>query len=112
MEEMDNIIVMHDEEGNEESFEYLDAIEYQGKEYVILVPADESEEGEVVILEVEVIDEETESYNSVEDPAVLKAVFELSMIKKPVFSRVFGLCQSPQILFPLVADIFDLNKSV
>lgn len=77
MEEMDNIIVMHDEEGNEESFEYLDAIEYQGKEYVILVPADESEEGEVVILEVEVIDEETESYNSVEDPAVLKAVFEL-----------------------------------
>ena len=33
MEELDNIIVMHDEDGNEESFEYLDAIEYQGKEY-------------------------------------------------------------------------------
>ncbi|MBQ6823388.1 MAG: DUF1292 domain-containing protein [Clostridia bacterium] len=77
MEEMDNIIVMHDEEGNEEEFEYLDAIEYQGKEYVILVPADDSEEGEVVILEVEEIDEETEAYNSVEDQAILRAVFDL-----------------------------------
>lgn len=79
MDELDNIIVLNDEEGNEANFEFLDLIEYQGEEYVILLPCDESEDGgEVVILKLEDSgDEETESYTSVDDDKVLSAVFEI-----------------------------------
>lgn len=53
-------------------------IDYQGKEYVVLLPAEESDEAdEVVILEVESTDSEEESYTSVEDEETLNAVFEI-----------------------------------
>ena len=55
-EELDNILVLNDEEGNEVEFEFLDLIEYEGEEYVVLLPVDEEETeepGEVVILKLE-----------------------------------------------------------
>ena len=53
-EEVDNIIVLNDEEGNEVQFEFLDLIDFEGEEYVVLLPAEETEDaGEVVILQVE-----------------------------------------------------------
>lgn len=77
-EEVDNIIVLNDEEGNEVQFEFLDLIDYEGEEYVVLLPAEETEEaGEVVILQVEDTDSEEESYISVEDEDVLNKVFEI-----------------------------------
>jgi hypothetical protein len=57
-------------------FEYLDVIEYQGSEYLILMPV-EDESGEIVILLIEPVDEETENYLAVEDEATLEAVFQL-----------------------------------
>lgn len=79
MEELDNIIALNDENGNKVDFEFLDLIEYQGEEYVVLFPCDEPEDGgEVVILKVEDIgDEEWESYVSVDDEQVLNMVFEI-----------------------------------
>ena len=74
--EEDNIITLTDENGNETEFEYLDVIEYQGKEYLVLMPADE-EASEIVILEIEPVDEENENYLAVEDEAVLVAVYEI-----------------------------------
>ena len=77
-EEVDNIIVLNDEEGNEVQFEFLDLIDYEGEEYVVLLPAEETEDaGEVVILQVEDTDSEEESYVSVEDEDVLNKVFEI-----------------------------------
>lgn len=79
-EELDNIIVLNDENGEEIEFEFLDLIEYEGEEYVVLLPNDEDEEepGEVVILKLEDTDsEDEESYVSVEDEEVLKNVFEI-----------------------------------
>ena len=79
-EELDNIIVLNDENGEEIEFEFLDLIEYDGEEYVVLLPNDEHEDdaGEVVILKLEDTDnEEEESYVSVDDEEVLKAVFEI-----------------------------------
>ncbi len=80
-EELDNILTLNDEEGNEVEFEFLDLIEYEGEEYVILLPVedeeDEEEPGEVVILKLEDTDnEDEESYVSVEDEEILNAVFE------------------------------------
>ena len=80
-EELDNIVVLNDENGQEVHFEFLDLIEYEGEEYVVLLPIeDESEEdaGEVVILKIEDTEnEEEDSYVSVEDEATLNAVFEI-----------------------------------
>ena len=77
-EEVDNIIVLNDEEGNEVQFEFLDLIDFEGEEYVVLLPAEETEDaGEVVILQVEDTDSEEESYISVEDEDTLNKVFDI-----------------------------------
>lgn len=81
-EELDNIVILNDEEGNEVKFEFLDLIDYEDEEYIVLLPITEDgeeEDGEVVILKVEDVDEETdeESYVSVEDEDTLNKVFEI-----------------------------------
>ena len=78
----DNIVVLNDEEGNEVQFEFLDLVELDDEEYVVLLPVTEEgeeEEGEVVILKVEDTDEdsEEESYVGVEDEEILNKVFEI-----------------------------------
>lgn len=75
-EEESSLITLTDENGVETEFEYLDCIEYQGKEYLVLIP-NEEDAGEIVILEVEPVDEENEKYLAVEDEAVLNAVYAI-----------------------------------
>ena len=81
-EELDNIIILNDEEGNEVKFEFLDLVELDEEEYVVLLPVSEEgeeDEGEVVILKLEDTDEdsEEESYVGVEDEEILNKVFEI-----------------------------------
>ena len=81
-EELDNIVVLNDENGNEVKFEFLDLVELDDEEYVVLLPVSEEgeeEEGEVVILKVDNDDEdsEEESYVSIEDEEILNKVFEI-----------------------------------
>ena len=73
-EEEVSILTLTDENGADVDFEYLDCIEYEGKEYLVLMPADELET-EIVILEVEPVVEENQNYLSVADEAVLNAVY-------------------------------------
>ena len=78
----DNIVVLNDEEGNEVQFEFLDLVELDDEESVVLLPVTEEgeeEEGEVVILKLEDTDEdsEEESYVGVEDEEILNKVFEI-----------------------------------
>ena len=75
-EEEAGILTLTDENGNDVDFEYLDCIDYEGKEYLVLLPEDE-ESDEIVILEVEPVDEENENYLAVEDEAVLDAVYQI-----------------------------------
>ena len=75
-EEETNLITLTDENGVDMEFEYLDCIAYQGKEYLVLIPNEEDAD-ELVILEVEPVDEETENYLAVEDEAVLNAVYAI-----------------------------------
>ena len=75
-EEETSILTLSDENGNDVDFEYLDCIDYQDKEYLVLMPAEE-DSNEIVILEVEPVDEENENYLSVDDEAVLNAVYEI-----------------------------------
>lgn len=82
MEELDNIIVLNNENGEEVKFEFLDLVDLDDEQYVVLLPItenDEEDEGEVVILKLEDTDEESEeeSYVSVEDEEVLMKVFNI-----------------------------------
>lgn len=78
-DKLDNIITLKDEEGNDTPFEFLDVIEYEDEEYVVLLPTDipDGESGEVVILKVEGSEGDEEAYVGVEDQNVLDAVFEI-----------------------------------
>ena len=78
-EELDSIITLNDENGKEVNFEFLDLIELNGEEFVVLLPMEETEsQDEVVILKIEEIpDSEEESYVSVEDEELLNKVFEI-----------------------------------
>ncbi len=76
LEEESNILTLTDENGNDADFEYLDVIEYQGKEYLLLMPAEE-DNTEVIILEIEPVDEENENYLSVSDEGILNAVYDI-----------------------------------
>ncbi len=79
-DEDSNIIYLNDENGNDVKFEFLDLIEYESEQYVVLLPAEDNEEdnGEVVILKLEDSEsEDEESYVSVDDEETLNAVFEI-----------------------------------
>ncbi len=75
-EEEVSVLTLTDENGQDAEFEYLDCIEYEGKEYLVLLPMEE-EAAEIVILEVEPVDEENENYLAVTDEAKLNAVYAI-----------------------------------
>ena len=77
--ELDNVVILSDENGDETRFEFLDLIEYCGGKYVVLLPPEDSDDAdEVVILKLEESEnDDEEAYVSVDDEAVLQAVFEI-----------------------------------
>ncbi len=74
-EEEVSILTLTDENGEDVDFEYLDCLEYEGIEYLVLTPLDDS--GELIILQIEPVDEENENYKAVEDEATLDAVYAI-----------------------------------
>ena len=79
MEEMENeapLITLEDEEGNEMEFEFLDIVEYEGEEYIVLIENNEDAD-EAVILKINPIDDETEEYLSIEDEELLDKLFDI-----------------------------------
>ena len=71
-----SLLSLTDEEGNEVEFELIDSVDFEGVEYLILLPPEE-EASEVIILEVEPHADGTETYLSVDDERVLNAVFAI-----------------------------------
>ena len=83
----DDIIMLIDENGEEVEVEHIDTIEYNGSEYVVLLPKEggcdceddeecDCEEEEVVILKVETNGDE-ETFVAIESEEEQNAVFEL-----------------------------------
>ncbi len=95
-EELDNIITLNDETGNEVKFEFLDLVELDNEQYVVLLTVleeGEEDDGEVVILKVEDTEEDSdeESYVSVENEETLMKVFNIFKDKfKDEFDFVDG----------------------
>ncbi|MBR2938076.1 MAG: DUF1292 domain-containing protein [Oscillospiraceae bacterium] len=71
-EEEESILTLTDENGADTNFEYLDCIELDGKEYLVLMPEGSNE---IVILEIQPVDEENENYVAVENQSILDTVY-------------------------------------
>ena len=65
-EDQGMLITLEDENGQEVEFEFLDVIEFEGTEYIVLIENDEDAD-EVVILQI----------NQIDDEDTLNKVFEL-----------------------------------
>jgi len=85
MEERDDILMLIDENGEEEEFEYIDSIQMDGNEYIVLSPLNKNDQNdnenddlaeEVVILKVDTNENGEESFITVDDEDELDAVFE------------------------------------
>ena len=74
LQEEESILTLTDEHGDELNFEYLDCIELDGTEYLVLMPEDSNE---IVILEVQPVAEENENYVAVESEDTLDAVYQI-----------------------------------
>ena len=71
------IITLEDDLGNEKDFEFLDVVEYEGEEYIILLLTEEDEQSEVMILKIESVDDDTENYVGINDEETLQKVFDI-----------------------------------
>ena len=80
MEMESNIIELIDDNDQVVQFEHLLTLDFDDREYIVLMPIEEddsdSDEGEVVILRVEQDDEGNDIYVSIEDEDELEEVFQ------------------------------------
>ena len=77
--ERDNIVILLDENDKECKFEHLMTVEYDGKSYIILAPAEEMEDidmDEAVVLRIDKDGEGNDVYTSLTDEDELEKVFE------------------------------------
>ncbi len=70
------IIELTDEDGVSTEFEYLDTIQLDGEEYVVLIENREDAEG-VIILKIESVDDESENYIGIDDEETVQKVYEI-----------------------------------
>lgn len=76
-EEDDEFVTLIDEDGKEVRFAFLGIVSYEEDDYVILLPEDDLESGEVLILKIEVDAQDNESYVTIEDPDTQDIVYEI-----------------------------------
>lgn len=77
-EEEISTIILTDEDGNEVEFDFLGSVEYEDSHYVVMMPSDGEEDGEVVIMQLEEGETEDEdSLLTVTDERVMDAVYAI-----------------------------------
>ncbi|MDO4174309.1 MAG: DUF1292 domain-containing protein [Eubacteriales bacterium] len=75
MEELEGVMTLINENGEEVEYEFIDSITYENAEYVVLLPVEDGD-CEAVILAVEEEDD-MENYVAVDDEDILAAVYEI-----------------------------------
>ncbi|MCD7949918.1 MAG: DUF1292 domain-containing protein [Erysipelotrichaceae bacterium] len=80
MHDSDLTLTLTNQYGEEEKFEALDIIEYQGNEYIVLLPYPDDNSNEVIIFQIEEANEYEEKYMSVDYDTTV-AVFNIFMEK-------------------------------
>lgn len=78
-EDVNDIIILNDEEGLEIQFQFLDLIEYSGRDFVVTLPIDTYDNQNVIIFELfdNNDDPNTEEYVIVQDDNILEIVYAI-----------------------------------
>ncbi|MCD8049551.1 MAG: DUF1292 domain-containing protein [Clostridia bacterium] len=70
------LITLYDEDDNEIEMEILDIIDYEGDNYAVMIPNDE-EADEVIIMQIDELNDEEDSFSPVADEDTLDTLFEI-----------------------------------
>lgn len=74
----ENIYTLYDEDGMSCEFEHLDTVKFDGGEYCVFIPVDDSaEEYGVEILEVIEDEDGEKALRAVTDPTLMDSVYEI-----------------------------------
>ena len=78
------IYEFQDEDGNVIKFEFLDTIEFEGKDYAVLLPVTENEDEAVMVHIFEIVEEldsEYDSYLGIDDQELVDKIYAAFMTK-------------------------------
>ena len=73
--DVNKVIVLSDDLGNETEIEYIDSVSFEGKEYALFLPL-ENDDDEVIIMQYDNISKDFDSFIPVSDRRILEGVYE------------------------------------
>ena len=75
-DDLDDILVLQDQDGKDAEFKFLDIVEVDDKQYVILLPVENIESGEIVIFRIDG-EGQDETYVGVKSEEEAEKVFNI-----------------------------------
>ena len=73
--DINKVIVLCDDVGNETEIEYIDSVEFEGKRYALFMPL-ENDDDEVIIMQYDNVSKDYDSFIPVNERRVLEGVYE------------------------------------
>ena len=73
--DINKVIVLCDDGGNETEIEYIDSVEFEGKRYALFMPL-ENDDDEVIIMQYDNVSKDYDSFIPVNERRVLEGVYE------------------------------------
>ena len=74
--DLDKVVVLSDDMGNEVEIEYIDSVSFGGKDYAMFMPL-ENDDDEVIIMQYDNVSEDYDSFIPVTDSKILQSVYDL-----------------------------------
>ena len=73
--DINKVIVLSDDVGNEMEIEYIDSTDFEGERYALFMPL-ENDDDEVIIMKYDNVSKDYDSFIPVEDKRILEGVYE------------------------------------
>ena len=73
--DINKVVVLSDDLGNEMEIEYIDSTDFEGERYALFMPL-ENDDDEVIIMRYDNVSKDYDSFIPVEDKRILEGVYE------------------------------------
>ncbi len=73
--DINKVVVLSDDLGNEMEIEYIDSTDFEGERYALFLPL-ENDDDEVIIMKYDNVSKDYDSFIPVEDKRILEGVYE------------------------------------
>ena len=73
--DINKVVVLSDDVGNEMEIEYIDSTDFEGERYALFMPL-ENDDDEVIIMKYDNVSKDYDSFIPVEDKRILEGVYE------------------------------------